>query len=219
MWPPHNACVLSRSGALPTTLSLGKGQGVSTRRRASDPGVRVSSDHTRWVPQPQTREVPRRGGSRLWRCPSWRVFGPASLRDPAPPCNPSYQLVYSSRGRAAAVACACWCGSRHRGPGRWSGSTANGWKSPAHAVDSQAGPRTVPPAERALGSIRISHPPASRRPVRRSNTRDQFEEGHLPKPKEDAIVLEGTVVDRCPMPCSESSSRTATRCWRTARGR
>ena len=42
------------------------------------------------------------------------------------------------------------------------------------------------------------HPPASRRLVRRSNTRDQFEEGHLPKPKEDAIVLEGTVVEPLP---------------------
>jgi translation initiation factor IF-1 len=28
--------------------------------------------------------------------------------------------------------------------------------------------------------------------------RDQFEEGHLPKPKEDAIVLEGTVVEPLP---------------------
>ena len=56
----------------------------------------------------------------------------------------------------------------------------------------------MPHAERALGSIRISHPPASRRPVRRSNTRDQFEESHLPKPKEDAIVLEGTVVEPLP---------------------
>ena len=87
---------------------------------------------------------------------------------------------------------------RPRGPGGWARPAANGWKSPAHAVDSQAGPWTVPPAERALGPIRISHPPASRRLVRRSSTRDQFEEGHLPKPKEDAIVLEGTVVEPLP---------------------
>jgi translation initiation factor IF-1 len=31
-----------------------------------------------------------------------------------------------------------------------------------------------------------------------SSIRDQTEEGHLPKPKEDAIVLEGTVVEPLP---------------------
>jgi translation initiation factor IF-1 len=31
-----------------------------------------------------------------------------------------------------------------------------------------------------------------------SSTRDQTEESHLPKPKEDAIVLEGTVVEPLP---------------------
>jgi methionyl aminopeptidase len=41
----------------------------------------------------------------------------------------------------------------------------------------------------------------------------------LPKPKEDAIVLEGTVVEPLPTPCSGSSSRTATRCWPTSPGR
>ncbi len=32
----------------------------------------------------------------------------------------------------------------------------------------------------------------------RSSNRSQFEESHLPKPKEDAIVLEGTVVEPLP---------------------
>jgi translation initiation factor IF-1 len=45
------------------------------------------------------------------------------------------------------------------------------------------------------------HPPCGRRVVRFCPAQHQhknFEESHLPKPKEDAIVLEGTVVEPLP---------------------
>jgi translation initiation factor IF-1 len=51
---------------------------------------------------------------------------------------------------------------------------------------------TVPPPS-AAGAISLFHPPASRRRIR-----GRVEESHLPKPKEDAIVLEGTVVEPLP---------------------
>jgi translation initiation factor IF-1 len=52
------------------------------------------------------------------------------------------------------------------------------------------GPR---PASATIGS-----PPLAPRPAARVDEKTSFEESHLPKPKEDAIVLEGTVVEPLP---------------------
>jgi translation initiation factor IF-1 len=53
--------------------------------------------------------------------------------------------------------------------------------------------------ERAPGTHPISHLPALASPgAPGAATEVQFEESHLPKPKEDAIVLEGTVVEPLP---------------------
>ena len=53
--------------------------------------------------------------------------------------------------------------------------------------------------ERALGTHPISHPSALASPgAPGAASESQIEESHLPKPKEDAIVLEGTVVEPLP---------------------
>jgi hypothetical protein len=46
--------------------------------------------------------------------------------------------------------------------------------------------------------VALASPGYARDNVNTTTSRHRFEESHLPKPKEDAIVLEGTVVEPLP---------------------
>ena len=77
----------------------------------------------------------------------------------------------------------------------------SGWNSFPIAVESFAGSEPGSLADRSLCHV-SEHPPCGRRAARFGSAQPErtkkFEESHLPKPKEDAIVLEGTVVEPLP---------------------
>jgi len=94
----------------------------------------------------------------------------------------------------------------------------SGWKSWPIGVESFAGLGLVPAGSGAGGHTR-RHPFRPRAAGVPQDQNERLRRITCPSPRKTPSCWKAPWSSHCPMPCSELSWRTDTRCWRTARGR